>query len=357
MLSRLGRTLAPRRNAKPRRRLFLHAGLHKTGTTAIQTALAASADRLRQDGLLYPSVGRPRMAGAECGHHNLAWELAGDRRFDPAFGTLDEAFAECAAFPGDAILSSEDFESVLGSPRGLRRLAGDRRLRGIDLVGVIYLRDQVSYAEALFCELLRHGMHQDATAFCDAILRHGQFRFRDWIYHFDYHAMLRQLSSVRGMRVEVRPYAALRGGSTPVDFLHATGFGIERLVDPDRRENPRDSIAASIAHFCAGDGERDVDALAARLQQLLGPETRERRASLGPRRRQAFRRRFAAGNRRLARRRRLPSATLDWSDTPPPGGIDLEQLFTTATARLVRDWLRGETPEADVRARLLSPDC
>ena len=66
--------------------------------------------------VLYPASGR-LSRGAPGGHHNIAWQLAGDRRFHRSAGTLDDVAAEIAAFPGDAILSCEDFESILGNTK------------------------------------------------------------------------------------------------------------------------------------------------------------------------------------------------------------------------------------------------
>ena len=60
-------------------RLTLHIGDHKTGTSALQRALAAGAGG---DGLLYPETGRRWGQG----HQNLAWEVGRDKRFDPAHG-------------------------------------------------------------------------------------------------------------------------------------------------------------------------------------------------------------------------------------------------------------------------------
>lgn len=47
-------------------RLVLHIGNHKTGSTAIQTALSNSYKHLVSNGILYPKAGRARNA-----HHNL----------------------------------------------------------------------------------------------------------------------------------------------------------------------------------------------------------------------------------------------------------------------------------------------
>jgi hypothetical protein len=79
-------------------RLYVHCGLHKTGTTALQDFLAAQAATLARAGVLYPRAGRPGVAG---GQHNIAWRLAGDRRFDPAWGDLDALAADPDAYVAD----------------------------------------------------------------------------------------------------------------------------------------------------------------------------------------------------------------------------------------------------------------
>jgi hypothetical protein len=40
-----------------RRKLFIHIGLHKTGTTSIQQCLTESSYQLHQAGMLYPVAG------------------------------------------------------------------------------------------------------------------------------------------------------------------------------------------------------------------------------------------------------------------------------------------------------------
>jgi len=73
------------------RRVLLHVGLHKTGSTALQRFLANAAEELRVRGVLYPVSGRP--ANSE-GHHNIAWQMGGDRRFRSFAGTLDDVASE-----------------------------------------------------------------------------------------------------------------------------------------------------------------------------------------------------------------------------------------------------------------------
>ena len=58
------------------KRLTLHIGVPKTGSTTLQTALLENWDVLRRHSCDYISA--PRSAGI--GRHNLAWEYSDDKR-------------------------------------------------------------------------------------------------------------------------------------------------------------------------------------------------------------------------------------------------------------------------------------
>jgi hypothetical protein len=155
----------------------------------VQGFLSDAAPRLRAQGVLYPDAGRP--SNSPLGHHNVAWQLAGDRRFRASAGSVDDVAAEIAAFPGDAILSSEDFESALGAPERLVPIVGHPSLGNHVFSVVFWVRDQASYLESLFFEMLRHGMAMEARHFCDTVLSCGQIQHEDWTFHFDYNTSIR----------------------------------------------------------------------------------------------------------------------------------------------------------------------
>lgn len=134
------------------RLVFVHCGLHKTGTTAIQVAFDQHREMLRAHGVLYPCTG-----GWDHGHHNLAWEITGDRRFKPAALTIAQAVAQIAAFDGTAVLSSEDFESFLHRPAGLAPLLQPLGAIGAEVCLVVYFRKRSAYTASLYAEMLGHG--------------------------------------------------------------------------------------------------------------------------------------------------------------------------------------------------------
>ena len=100
--------LLPAVAALPADAIALHIGVHKTGTTALQWALADARDELRAVGVRYP--------GQRKAHHGSAlamlgkswgWRTQGGEV--PRTAVFDRLAAETAAHPGRVIVSSEHF--------------------------------------------------------------------------------------------------------------------------------------------------------------------------------------------------------------------------------------------------------
>lgn len=205
------------------KRCYLHVGTHKTGTTSVQSLLAEHAHGFAASGLYVPTAGRVSRLG---GHHNVAWELNADKRFDAARGTLDDVLAEIAHCAAPRVcLSSEDFEYLHDRPHGLRRIADGLSAIGYEAVVIVYLRPQAGYAESLYAELVKHGLAQTFDAFLDTILTTGEYRFADcWRFAFDYERLLDGFAAVFGShRIIARHYAP---DGIVADFMRAIG------VDP-----------------------------------------------------------------------------------------------------------------------------
>lgn len=116
------------------KRVFLHIGPHKTGTTSIQATLRFNRDYLETCGICYLPVGLGPTPDRMHGQHNLAWALSGDRRRLPDGATWDDALRHIERAPfDDFVISSEAFSTF--DTAMTRRLADI--LAGCE-VGVIY---------------------------------------------------------------------------------------------------------------------------------------------------------------------------------------------------------------------------
>ena len=209
--------------------IWVHIGTHKTGTTSIQNALAANRERLRSHGLYVPTAGTTH---AHSGHHNLAWQLRDDPRFQPGRGTLDDLLAELSTVtePG-AVISSEDFEYCVEYPQ---RLAGfERALRaaGWEPRYLVLFRRQSGYAGSLYAELLRHGLTASFPRFVAEILGRARFELHgDWCFHFDYMAFTARWARAASGTLHVRAFTRQQPGSCLIEqFLGAIGAPAEAV--------------------------------------------------------------------------------------------------------------------------------
>lgn len=119
--------LLPDAGPIPSNGVLLHIGVHKTGTTAIQAALADARPELKAAGIAYP--------GKSAAHHAEAfavlqkpwgWSARGGSLVSPA--RFDRLAARVSGHAGRAVVSSEYFCEVddQSAARVVRELGGDR---------------------------------------------------------------------------------------------------------------------------------------------------------------------------------------------------------------------------------------
>lgn len=132
----------------PRRRLIIHVGQHKTGSTYIQKRLLDDRERLATHGVLYPSKFIEIY-----GHHQipaaLMWNL------DPA--VMDQLSArigaEFSSYP-TLVLSSENFCLLTSERLALVR----DRFEGWDITVVYFVRRLSGFWPSHWQELIKHGL-------------------------------------------------------------------------------------------------------------------------------------------------------------------------------------------------------
>ncbi len=146
------------------KRVFIHIGAPKTGTTYLQQVLHKNRDAMEQAGVLYPRVGNNA-------HHTAVWDLRG--RFDDDEGGgkfeahWDELVAQTVDWDGQAVvMSSEMF--VYSQPEECRRILGSF---GDAEVHVIYTaRDLMRQVPAVWQEQIKNRRVMRYQVFLEDVL-------------------------------------------------------------------------------------------------------------------------------------------------------------------------------------------
>lgn len=191
--------------------------------------LTSHRDEAQGRGPIYPHTGA--IPSAPYAQHNIAWEVSGDRRFLKEHGTIDDLLREVRTSDFDVVLSSEDFEC---SVHHHERFAGFiQRLREhFEVKLIVYFRNQIAYAESLYFTLVRLGLDATFTEYLKQIVETGAFRWREWVFAFDYEDFMKRLESIEGVEIVARSYESVRARSLIEDFRDIVGMAAEEYFKP-----------------------------------------------------------------------------------------------------------------------------
>lgn len=221
-----------------------------------------NAGLFEQVDIAVPRSGRARtLFGHDvCGHHNLAWELNNDKRFRPEDGDIKSLLAEIStSHLTNCIISSEDFEYLHGKPQVLRDISRFFEKAGYRVQPIVVLRDQASYAESLYSELLEHGLSMSFQDFVARISTQGSFSFgTDWLFRFAYSTLLDAFASAFACTPIGLLYPQTADGTILLKAFAdsvAPGLAFERCIMPTRLNERRHAFISS-PRFSALDAER-----------------------------------------------------------------------------------------------------
>ncbi|HUA08791.1 MAG TPA: hypothetical protein VMA98_05900 [Candidatus Acidoferrales bacterium] len=218
--------------------LYLHVGVHKTGTTSIQTLLAANAPALASVGIHVPYKGRPvtYFKTPYVTQHNVAWGLSEFVQYDAKDGGLEEMAEEIARIDAPAVVvSSEDFEFLHTKPELIAKLAGTFKRLGRDVRVIIYLRAQHDYALAIYNEHSKAGHGINPARYLEEISRTGVYEPKGavgvytGVNRFAYLPLIRAFADAFGDEAMI--VRAYQSGRHPDDILKEflALIGAERL--------------------------------------------------------------------------------------------------------------------------------
>lgn len=128
-----------------KRRVFLHVGPHKTGSTYIQRNLVNNREALAELGLCYPRTGQEILYG----HHNLVKYLRGAKEVEFDL----RSFRSEIGSGSDVVISSENFSAL--DKHGVERLRDI--LQDFEIVVIIFARARGPLLYSTWQEDVKHG--------------------------------------------------------------------------------------------------------------------------------------------------------------------------------------------------------
>jgi len=193
--------------------VYLHIGMHKTATTAIQVCL-----RENQKALASLGYAMPRSGASGTTHNNIAFSIRNLPRYDPEKGGIDELVDELSTSSYDRfIISAEALDHLNGEQIGLLR----QKLSNFDFKIVVFLRRQVEWLQSEWSEMVK--------------LRFYQNDFATWIeqrtaedrrlHYFEFLEKWSNIFDRENVRVRVYERGLYRERNVFLDFLEACDLG------------------------------------------------------------------------------------------------------------------------------------
>ncbi len=172
-----------------KKKIFMHIGPHKTGTTTIQFSMNFNKSILAKSSVYYPNSGL--VSDSLPGHHNLAWELSGNYRFSKKHGTWADLNTELEQISYDKIiLSSEDLCTL---PRE-KILQIQDYLKDYDVFIVTYVRRQDQRLQSAWSEKIKSIKDDTVWLSFPDYLAQADYEFP----YYDYFALIQKWSDVFG---------------------------------------------------------------------------------------------------------------------------------------------------------------
>jgi len=192
------------------KRLTLHIGVPKTGSTTLQTTLLENWDVFQRRSCDYISA--PQSAGI--GRHNLAWEYSDDPRFKPAGGTWQQAREHIDASSNAHFLYSSEVLSRL-SPDAIGRIRSITA--GLDVRVVMFVRNHIDLLESGWSSAGELGWYSRGSEFDDYLQSS-----LEWSSHRFYSTYTHWAEAFGAESVTVIPHETT--DDVVESFLHAAGL-------------------------------------------------------------------------------------------------------------------------------------
>ncbi|UHQ55861.1 hypothetical protein [Microbulbifer sp. YPW16] len=228
---------------KPKK-VFIHVGTFKTGTSSIQNFLYQRSQELLEEGVLYPGAGL-YYSEPDVGirHACLVYGDGRKRNLDKYHTNLVH---EILASPAPVSVLSCEAWSRPSEHKGLLTLCDMLRAQGVEVCGVLYLRNYYDYVRSYYREFcLRRGNHLKFDEFYP-VWRGGALSYLN---------ICSQLTSIFNGKLCIRHY--YRGLDVVQDLLSLIDIPHDKIPAVKKTSNPGGgAVLAEISRWANKEGMR-----------------------------------------------------------------------------------------------------
>ena len=203
-----------------KKKLYLHIGANKTGSSAIQLFLVKNREKLEETGYCYPKYGELHNA-----HYNISSAFGcGPSVEGVDFKTLSKKlYDECGQ--NSCILSSEYFITAKNAEGIYNSLSKD-----FDIEVIVYLRRHDLWYESLYNQAVKTVANPPWGKGIESYLN---FQWKKGGQTFDYLQIIKIWNAFEDMKLTVRPYEkeSFLNGDIFEDFMEAIGISKPDVFD------------------------------------------------------------------------------------------------------------------------------
>jgi hypothetical protein len=256
--------------AKPRKKLYVHIGMHKTGTTSIQYALHQHMSELYRCGFFYPSTGRHPMAHVQ--HASLAESYrdskvqTGDFKLKAKVDRVSMVAAlknEIETSGKDnVVLSSENFWYL--EPDQVDEFARD--FSDFDIIPIFFIRNIPDYADSLIGTMLHKNMLKD-----EYIRLNKEKLWNDQLETSINETILLWEKIAVGRKIVINDYDIISNDDSLAYFLKILGIYDYANIKSDERLNKSHPFVLTYLKYeliQRGINGVDIDSLVLNLEKL-----------------------------------------------------------------------------------------
>ena len=175
------------------KKLYIHCGTHKTGTTAIQKFLHQNRKSLEKNNIEYCNIGYTK--NYPWNNHNIAWELCGDFRYDKNIPSVKEFINYLENKNENIILSSEDFQFNDIKNNYYKSFVNEINKKGYEIKVILYLRNQYDYLKGIYQIMLMIGHpYTNINEALNELESNKYFlKFKTITFFFDYNILIENI--------------------------------------------------------------------------------------------------------------------------------------------------------------------